>query len=102
MTVPRDALGSDPTTGAATTTVIIVSPTSMRSSGATGVGPTTRVPFKNVPLELPRSSTVRPPAFAMRVACRREVRGSPKSSPSQSRPTSRSPRTTTLIGLRPG
>ena len=50
MTVPRDPPGSDPTTGGATTTVIMVSPTSIRSSGATGVGPTTRVAVQERPV----------------------------------------------------
>ena len=101
--MPRaPAVSCDGPTAGGATSVIVVSPTATMSFGVTGVGPTTRVPFTKVPFELPMSSTVRPPALAIKVAWRREVRGSPSNRPSQSRPTSRSAVTTTRIGLRPG
>ncbi len=67
MTVPRAPAVScaTVTAGGGVTRVMVVSPTATKSFGDTGVGPTTRVPLMNVPFELPRSSTVRPPAFAI-------------------------------------
>ncbi len=72
------------------------------SPGWSTTVPASTEPPTDVPFVLPRSCTDTRPPTALRRKCRRESRGSPRSKPSQSRPTSSGLRTTTCSGARPG
>ncbi len=77
-------------------------PNSTTSPGWRTTVPTSTEPPIDVPFVLPRSCTDSRPPTALRRKCRRDSWGSPRSRPSQSRPTSSGRRTTTCSGARPG
>jgi len=67
-------LSSSATDGAENRSLTL--PICRRSPGLSDTEPRTRLSLRNVPCELPRSSTITAPSFALSLRCCRETRGS--------------------------